>query len=49
MYNNGDEARSDDDGYYWITGRSDDVINVAGRCMGTVEIESAVAAHPQVA
>ena len=49
MYNSGDEARRDDDGYYWITGRSDDVINVAGHRMGTAEIESAVVAHPQVA
>ena len=49
MYNSGDEARRDEDGYYWITGRSDDVINVAGHRMGTAEIESAVVAHPQVA
>ncbi len=49
MYNTGDEARRDEDGCYWITGRSDDVINVAGHRMGTAEIESAVAAHPQVA
>ncbi len=49
LYNTGDEARRDEDDYYWITGRSDDVINVAGHRMGTAEIESAVVAHPHVA
>ena len=39
----------DEDGYYWITGRVDDVINVAGHRLGTAEIESALVAHPQVA
>ncbi|MCC7273103.1 MAG: acetyl-coenzyme A synthetase, partial [Alphaproteobacteria bacterium] len=42
-------ARRDEDGYYWITGRVDDVINVAGHRLGTAEIESALVAHPKVA
>ena len=45
----GDGARRDADGYYWITGRVDDVLNVAGHRMGTAEIESALVAHPKVA
>jgi acetyl-CoA synthetase len=49
MYFTGDGARRDADGYYWITGRVDDVLNVAGHRLGTAEIESAMAAHPQVA
>ena len=49
MYFTGDGARRDGDGYYWITGRVDDVINVAGHRLGTAEIESALVAHPQVA
>lgn len=49
MYCTGDGARRDTDGYYWITGRVDDVINVAGHRLGTAEIESALVAHPQVA
>ncbi|MBX6747104.1 MAG: acetate--CoA ligase, partial [Acetobacteraceae bacterium] len=49
MYFTGDGARRDEDGYYWITGRVDDVINVAGHRMGTAEIESALVAHPKVA
>jgi acetyl-CoA synthetase len=49
MYFTGDGARRDLDGYYWITGRVDDVLNVAGHRLGTAEIESAMAAHPQVA
>jgi acetyl-CoA synthetase len=49
MYFTGDGARRDADGYYWITGRVDDVINVAGHRMGTAEIESALVAHPKVA
>jgi acetyl-CoA synthetase len=49
MYFTGDGARRDADGYYWITGRVDDVINVAGHRLGTAEIESAMVAHPQVA
>ncbi|MDE3038502.1 MAG: AMP-binding protein, partial [Pseudomonadota bacterium] len=49
LYFTGDGARRDKDGYYWITGRVDDVINVSGHRLGTAEIESALAAHPQVA
>jgi acetyl-CoA synthetase len=49
MYFTGDGARRDADGYYWITGRVDDVINVAGHRLGTAEIESALVAHSQVA
>jgi acetyl-CoA synthetase len=49
MYFTGDGARRDADGYYWITGRVDDVINVAGHRMGTAEVESALVAHPKVA
>ena len=49
MYFTGDGARRDADGYYWITGRVDDVINVAGHRMGTAEIESALVAHTKVA
>jgi acetyl-CoA synthetase len=48
-YFTGDGARRDQDGYYWITGRVDDVINVAGHRLGTAEIESALVAHPHVA
>ncbi|MGB9428669.1 MAG: acetate--CoA ligase [Gammaproteobacteria bacterium] len=48
-YFTGDGARRDADGYYWITGRVDDVINVAGHRIGTAEIESALVLHPQVA
>ncbi len=47
-YFTGDGARRDEDGYYWITGRVDDVINVSGHRMGTAEIESALVAHPSV-
>jgi acetyl-CoA synthetase len=49
MYFTGDGARRDEDGYYWITGRVDDVLNVSGHRMGTAEIESALVAHPRVA
>ena len=49
MYCTGDGARRDEDGYYWITGRVDDVLNVSGHRMGTAEIESAMVAHPKVA
>lgn len=49
MYLTGDGARRDEDGYYWITGRVDDVLNVAGHRMGTAEIESALVAHRLVA
>jgi acetyl-CoA synthetase len=45
----GDSAHRDADGYYWIMGRIDDVLNVAGHRLGTMEIESALVAHPQVA
>jgi acetyl-CoA synthetase len=48
-YFTGDGARRDEDGYYWITGRVDDVINVAGHRLGTAEVESALVAHQQVA
>jgi len=49
MYFTGDGARRDEDGYYWITGRVDDVLNVSGHRLGTAEIESALVAHPAVA
>ena len=49
MYFTGDGARRDEDGYYWITGRVDDVMNVAGHRLGTAEVESALVAHPAVA
>src|SRR6185312_14325225 len=49
FYVSGDSARRDKDGYYWIMGRIDDVLNVAGHRLGTMEIESALVAHPQVA
>lgn len=49
MYFTGDGARRDEDGYYWITGRVDDVINVSGHRMGTAEVESALVSHPKVA
>ena len=48
-YFSGDGARRDEDGYYWITGRVDDVLNVSGHRMGTAEIESALVAHAKVA
>jgi len=49
LYFTGDGCRRDADGYYWITGRVDDVINVSGHRIGTAEIESALVAHPKVA
>ena len=49
LYFTGDGCRRDEDGYYWITGRVDDVINVSGHRMGTAEVESALVAHPKVA
>lgn len=49
LYFTGDGCRRDADGYYWITGRVDDVINVSGHRLGTAEIESALVAHPKVA
>jgi acetyl-CoA synthetase len=45
----GDGCRRDEDGYYWITGRVDDVLNVSGHRLGTAEVESALVAHPKVA
>ncbi|MEO1969701.1 MAG: acetate--CoA ligase [Sphingomonadaceae bacterium] len=48
-YFTGDGCRRDNDGYYWITGRVDDVINVSGHRMGTAEVESALVLHPKVA
>ena len=48
-YFTGDGCRRDKDGYYWITGRVDDVLNVSGHRLGTAEIESALVAHPKVA
>lgn len=48
-YFTGDGCRRDEDGYYWITGRVDDVINVSGHRLGTAEIESALVSHPSVA
>ncbi|WP_406610285.1 acetate--CoA ligase [Agarivorans sp. JK6] len=47
-YTTGDGARRDEDGYFWITGRVDDVLNVSGHRMGTAEIESALVAHPKI-
>jgi acetyl-CoA synthetase len=49
MYFTGDGAKRDEDGYWWITGRVDDVLNVSGHRIGTAEVESALVAHPQVA
>ena len=49
MYFTGDGCRRDEDGYYWITGRVDDVINVSGHRIGTAEVESALVSHPKVA
>ncbi len=49
LYFTGDGCRRDEDGYYWITGRVDDVINVSGHRLGTAEVESALVSHPDVA
>jgi acetyl-CoA synthetase len=49
LYFTGDGARRDEDGYYWITGRVDDVLNVSGHRLGTAEVESALVEHPAVA
>src|SRR3546814_17803427 len=49
MYFSGDGCRRDADGYYWITGRVDDVINVRGHRIGTAEVESALVLHPKEA
>jgi acetyl-CoA synthetase len=49
MYLTGDNSRRDDDGYYWIMGRIDDVINVSGHRLSTIEVESALVSHPAVA
>src|SRR5438128_10481523 len=48
-YFTGDGARRDGDGYFWVMGRVDDVINVAGHRLGTMEVESALVSHPLVA
>src|SRR5467141_3411591 len=48
-YFTGDGARKDKDGYFWVMGRVDDVINVAGHRLSTMEVESALVAHPRVA
>jgi acetyl-CoA synthetase len=48
-YFSGDNARCDEDGYYWILGRIDDVVNLAGQRLSTIEIESALMSHPAVA
>jgi acetyl-CoA synthetase len=49
MYFTGDGARRDEDGYFWVMGRIDDVVNVAGHRLGTMEVESALVSHPAVA
>ncbi len=49
VYTTGDGARKDEDGYFWVVGRIDDVLNVAGHRIGTAEIESALVSHPSVA
>ncbi len=49
IYFTGDGARKDQDGYFWVMGRVDDVVNVAGHRLGTMEVESALVAHPKVA
>src|SRR5690606_27359459 len=49
LYFSGDGCRRDEDGYYWITGRIDDVLNVSGHRLGTAEIESALMEHENVA
>jgi acetyl-CoA synthetase len=49
MYFTGDGAKRDSEGYYWILGRVDDVLNVAGHRLGTMEVESALVSHPLVA
>jgi len=49
MYLTGDGARKDEDGYFWLMGRIDDVVNVSGHRIGTMEVESAIVAHPKVA
>ncbi len=48
VYFSGDGARKDEDGYYWLMGRVDDVINVSGHRIGTMEVESALVSHPSV-
>ena len=49
LYFTGDGSRHDEDGYWWITGRVDDVLNVSGHRLGTAEVESALVGHPKVA
>lgn len=49
MYFAWDGTRRDEDGYYWITGRVDDVLNISGHRLGTAEVESALVSHPKIA
>ena len=49
VYFVGDAARRDEDGYFWVIGRVDDVLNVSGHRMSTAEVESAIVSHPKVA
>jgi acetyl-CoA synthetase len=49
VYLTGDAARKDEDGYFWVQGREDDVLNIAGHRIGTAEVESALVSHPAVA
>ena len=49
MYFTGDGAKRDEDGYFWVLGRVDDVLNVAGHRIGTMEVESALVSHPAIA
>jgi len=49
VYTTGDGARVDEDGYYWLMGHIDDVINVSRHCIGTAEVESALVSHDKVA
>jgi acetyl-CoA synthetase len=49
MYQTGDSARKDEDGYIWVIGRMDDVLKVSGYRLGTAEVESALVSHPAVA
>ena len=48
-YFTGDGAKRDEDSYYWVTGRVDDVLNVSGHRIGTAEVESALVTHPDIA
>jgi acetyl-CoA synthetase len=49
MYFTGDGAKRDEEGYFWLLGRVDDVVNVSGHRIGTMEVESALVSHPSVA